>query len=178
MELLFLYGPPAAGKLTVAKELSKHTGFKVFHNHLTIDLIESIFDWGTKQFQEFVTKYRLELIEAAAREGVKGLIFTYVYAGTESDDEFIKNIISIVRKYKGSVSFVRFLCPKNVLQKRIKHVSRKKLNKIKTIKMLNSVMKQYDLYQSVSYHDSFTVDTAKLSAKEAASSIRKYYKLP
>lgn len=177
MKLLFFYGPPAAGKLTVAKELSKQTGYKIFHNHLTIDLIESLFDRGTKTFDEFVTKYRLELIEAAARENVKGLIFTYVYAGTKADDVFVKKIITIVQKHKGTVSFIQFLCPQNVLQKRINHVSRKKLSKIKTIKILNSVMKQYDLYQSVPYCDSFTVDTAKLSAKEAASSIQNYCKL-
>lgn len=29
MKLLFLYGPPAVGKLTVANEISKLTGFKV-----------------------------------------------------------------------------------------------------------------------------------------------------
>ena len=40
MKLIVIYGPPAAGKLTVAKELSKLTGFKVLHNHITIDLID------------------------------------------------------------------------------------------------------------------------------------------
>jgi len=35
MKLVFIYGPPAVGKLTVANALAKVTGFKVFHNHLT-----------------------------------------------------------------------------------------------------------------------------------------------
>ena len=40
MKLIFIYGAPAAGKLTVANEIARQTGFKVFHNHLSIDCIE------------------------------------------------------------------------------------------------------------------------------------------
>jgi replication-associated recombination protein RarA len=32
---LLLYGPPAVGKLTIAKEIARLTGFKVAHAHLT-----------------------------------------------------------------------------------------------------------------------------------------------
>lgn len=46
MQLIFIYGPPAVGKLSVANALAKLTGYRVFHNHLTIDLVRSIFDWG------------------------------------------------------------------------------------------------------------------------------------
>lgn len=178
MKLLFFYGPPAAGKLTVARELAKRTGYKIFHNHLTIDLIESIFDWGTKPFDEFLTRYRLELIEAAARENVKGLIFTYVYAGTGSDDGFIERIMDLVRRHKGEVLFIQLHCPKQILEKRIKHASRKKLNKIKTLKMLNKVMKHYDVYEKVPHGKSLSIDTAKKTAKEAAAAIQKHYKIP
>ena len=46
MKLVFLYGPPAVGKFTVAKELAALTGFKLFHNHLTVDVATSIFEHG------------------------------------------------------------------------------------------------------------------------------------
>ncbi len=36
MRLVFIYGPPGVGKLTVARELAALTGFKLFHNHLTV----------------------------------------------------------------------------------------------------------------------------------------------
>ncbi len=35
MQLVFLYGPPGVGKLTVGNALSALTGYKLFHNHLT-----------------------------------------------------------------------------------------------------------------------------------------------
>ena len=40
MKLIFLHGLPGVGKLTVAREFAKLTGFKVFHNHLAVDLAE------------------------------------------------------------------------------------------------------------------------------------------
>ncbi len=38
MQLVYLYGPPGVGKLTVARELVALTGFKLFHNHLAVNL--------------------------------------------------------------------------------------------------------------------------------------------
>src|SRR3712207_8263459 len=32
--LLFLHGPPAVGKLTVARRVAELTGWRLFHNHL------------------------------------------------------------------------------------------------------------------------------------------------
>ena len=49
MKLIFIYGTPATGKLTVAKVLSNKIGFKVFHNHLTFDLVISIYDGLTPE---------------------------------------------------------------------------------------------------------------------------------
>ncbi len=52
MILIFIYGMPASGKLTVARELAGITGFKLFHNHQVVDLLLSIFEFGSKPFVE------------------------------------------------------------------------------------------------------------------------------
>ena len=102
MKLVFIYGPPAVGKLTVAKELLKLTGFKVFHNHLTIDLVKSIFEWGEGPFWELVDRFRLELVKAATEANIPGVIFTFVYAKTH-DDGFVRRIVKVVEKGGGAV---------------------------------------------------------------------------
>jgi hypothetical protein len=50
MNLIFLHGPAAVGKLTVARELAHLTGFGLFHNHLTVDALTAVFDFGTEPF--------------------------------------------------------------------------------------------------------------------------------
>lgn len=94
MKLIIIYGPPAVGKLTVDRELAKVTGYKLFHNHLTVDLAYSLFPSGTKAYSDFVEKIRLEAFEAAAKNKIKGIIFTSVYRletlNGKGDDLFIK----------------------------------------------------------------------------------------
>ena len=50
MKLIYLHGPPAAGKYTIAKALETKIGARIFHNHLTIDVAKAIFDFGTPAF--------------------------------------------------------------------------------------------------------------------------------
>ena len=50
MKLILLYGPPAVGKLTIAKEIARLTGFKLFHAHLTSDLVEAFFHAAPPRF--------------------------------------------------------------------------------------------------------------------------------
>jgi adenylate kinase family enzyme len=50
MNIVVLYGPPASGKLTVAKKLAALTGFTLLHNHLIADLASSLFPYGTREY--------------------------------------------------------------------------------------------------------------------------------
>ena len=50
MKLIIIHGPPAVGKLAVANEIASSTGFKVFHNHLSIDCDKAGIRFGTKPF--------------------------------------------------------------------------------------------------------------------------------
>ena len=92
MNLIFLYGPPASGKLTIAEELSSKTGYKLFHNHLTQDLAGEIYpDFGPQRFG-LAARIRLDVFEYAAKSGTD-LIFTFVYSGDEDDKQFVADAI-------------------------------------------------------------------------------------
>lgn len=62
MTVVFLYGPPAAGKLTIATELERRVGFRLFHNHLTVGLGTLLFDFGDERFVRLVDRLRLDRI--------------------------------------------------------------------------------------------------------------------
>src|SRR4051812_48921800 len=108
MKFLLIYGSPAAGKLTVANEIATATGFKVFHNHLTINCVRPIFEFGTPPFGRLIDSFRLQLITEAAREGVD-LVHTFVYSFGK-DDPYIERITGAVEENGGEVCLVLLQC--------------------------------------------------------------------
>src|SRR3712207_3433388 len=81
MDLVFLHGPAAAGKLTVARELGRLTGLPVFHNHLVVDLLLEVFAFGSPEFVALREQFWLATFRAAAASG-RSLIFTFTPEGT------------------------------------------------------------------------------------------------
>ena len=44
MKFVLLFGPQAVGKMTIGHELEKVTDLKLFHNHMTIELVQPYFN--------------------------------------------------------------------------------------------------------------------------------------
>jgi replication-associated recombination protein RarA len=63
VKFVVIFGPPAVGKMTVGHELSKITGFRLFHNHMTIELVLNFFDFGDPQFEALVSEFRQRVFE-------------------------------------------------------------------------------------------------------------------
>jgi tRNA uridine 5-carbamoylmethylation protein Kti12 len=175
MKLVFIYGPPASGKLTVSKELAKLTGFRLFDNHVSIQFVQSLFDFGTEPFSRLTDKYRIEMIEEAAKEGVD-TIFTFVYE-RKTDDPFVRRVIRKVNRHGGKVCFVRLQCERNELHRRVVQETRKSYGKIATKKLLEAVFRKYDLGGEVSSQPSLSIDTTFQSPKRTARTIAQYYNL-
>jgi RNase adaptor protein for sRNA GlmZ degradation len=175
MKLIFIYGPPAAGKLTVSNAVAALTGYKVCHNHLSIDAIEPIFDFGTPSFFKLVEMIRLETVAEAARQNVN-LIYTFCYA-KGLDDPHVEKIINIVASNGGEVCFVLLICDKNELEKRVTEESRKRFGKANNTVILNELLDKYELFSPVPQQASLCLDTTNISPQEAAQQIIKHYKL-
>jgi hypothetical protein len=176
MKLIFIYGPPATGKLTVAKELAKLTNYKIFHNHLTVDLLRSVFKFGTKTFFDLSDRIRLEIFEAAAKEKIDGLIFTFCYSHPD-DDKFVKKVKKRVEKYGGEVDFIQLYCEISELKNRVKEASRENFAKIKTKKGLEASLRKWDLFTPIPFVKSLQIDNTNISAKQVANKIKIHYNL-
>lgn len=175
MKLLFIYGSPAVGKLTVANEIAAQSDFKVFHNHLSIDCIEPIFEFGSKSFMKLINLIRAETVREAAGAG-QNLIYTFCYA-KDLDDAHVSQITEIVEENGGEVCFVLLTADKSVLEKRVLEKSRRKFGKAKTVEMMRYFFETYDLFSPVPARESLIVDNTNLSAAEAASKIIDHYRL-
>src|SRR5450759_320562 len=110
MKLIFIYGMPASGKLTIARELAGMTGFKLFHNHLVVDLLLSTFEFGSEPFVQLREEIWLSVFAHACRNRTPGLIFTFAPESTVRKT-FIGNTIKTVRDAGGEVDFVELACP-------------------------------------------------------------------
>ena len=115
-KVVFVYGPPAVGKLTVASLLAERTGFKLSHNHAIIDAVVPLFDYGTRAFRELVNRFREEIIETAVRERIN-FVMTYGYVAEEesvvaryvelSGDERRDGAIRATRRHMGDAGAAR-----------------------------------------------------------------------
>ena len=175
MKLVFIYGPPAVGKLTVATELAKLTGFKLFDNHVSIDFVKSVFEFGTRRYWKLIEKYRLSMFKEAARHGMN-TIFTFVY-DKATDDPFVRKTIQTIGKEGGSVCFVRLFCDENELALRVRGKGRREMGKVSTKKLLASVLKRHGLGSDVPFHTSLRIDTTRTPAKKSAAIIARNYNL-
>jgi broad-specificity NMP kinase len=177
MKIVFIYGPPGVGKLTTAKELAKLTGYRVLHNHLTVDLVTAVFDFRDPIAARLVNKYRLDMVKNAAEAKVNGLILTMSYARIEGDDKWIKDLIKMAKTHKSIIYFVQLYADKSTLEKRIKLESRRHYKKIKNVKLLNSLMAKYDLISSINFVESLKINNQKIPAKRVAKEIKRVYRL-
>lgn len=175
MKLLIIYGPPAAGKLTVANEVAKRTGFRVFHNHLSIDAILPVFDFGTKPFFKLVEMIRIETIAEAARENVD-LIHTFCYAKDE-DDEYIRKITTAAEDNGGEVLFVLLVCDKLEIEKRVTEESRTTFRKMSSVEKARDIFEKYDLFSPVPERESLSIDNTNIQPEQAAQQIIEHFGL-
>ena len=175
MKLIFIYGAPAVGKLTVAQELSKRTGFKVFHNHLSIDCIEPVFDFGTPSFFKLIDLIRVETVAEAARQNVD-LIYTFCYAKGH-DEPHVSKIIEAVESHDGDVCFVLLTCERPEVEKRVVEESRRKYGKANNLQILNEIFDKYDLSSPVPNRETLQIDNTKLSPPETAQKIIECFRL-
>ncbi len=168
MEIIAIYGPPGVGKLTVAKELQKITGYKLMHNHLAADLVESIFDHGTPTYRKMVVKYRTDMLKAAAKAKVNGVIFTFMYRNNSRTNSTIKSATRALAKLGAQTHFVQLYCKENTLYKRVVNMERKKFEKIVDVAVLKHAYSKNAFFEKLPFAKSLSIDNTNMPAKKAA----------
>ena len=172
---VLIYGPPAAGKLTVATELASQYMLKVVDNHASVDPALRLFSFGEPDFGALVEELRVALISAAARAGVD-IATTLVY-GHGVDDEHVRKITEATIKSGGQVHYVQLLPPDDVLEQRVVMESRTQTKKITDLGVLRKAMSRYDLRTPI-HADDLQINNAELSPADVARTIGTEFGLP
>lgn len=177
MKLIFLHGLPGVGKLTVARELAGLTGYRLFHNHLTVDLVGSVFEFGSRPFVELRERFWLAVFRRAAEEDLPGLVFTFVFERTVRDD-FVGRVLEEVESRGGEVLFAELTCRRDVFKGRLTDASRAQFGKLRSVEFLDELVADGRVYRPDALpRPNFTLDTTDLGPAEAASRIAEHYEL-
>jgi hypothetical protein len=169
MKLIFIYGLPATGKLTVGRELAALTGYKLFHNHLVVDTLLSVFEFGSPEFVELRETMWLSVFDQASRSRSPGLIFTFAPEPTVRPT-FIPEVLSIVAD-GGEVVFVELTCPLTELKRRLNNPSRLKFEKLTDIELFEQLHEEGCFNASWLPAPKLSIDTSLCTPAQAASQI-------
>ena len=177
MKLIFIYGLPAAGKLTVAQELASITGYKLFHNHLAVDLLLSVFEFGSLPFVELREEIWLSVFDQACRSQLPGLIFTFAPEKTVRS-EFIDEASGVIHRGGGEVHFVRLTCPLAELKNRMDRPSRLRHQKLTSLPLFERLHGAGIFDDSYMPRPQISLDTSLCTPSEAAYEIASRLGLP
>ena len=137
MDLIFLHGPAAAGKLTTARALGERLGYPVFHNHLTVDLLTTVFLFGSDPFTRLRELIWLAVFREAAAAG-QSLIFTFAPDSTVGSG-FPQRVRDTITGEGGRVCFVKLAVSEAEQERRITAESRREYHKLASVETLRSL---------------------------------------
>lgn len=177
MRLIFLYGLPGTGKLTVARELAALTGWNLFHNHLTVDLLLSVFPFGSPKFVELREQIWLSVIDAAAASSTEGLIFTFNPENSVRQS-FVDAVQSVIPKHRGTIDFVDIVCDEAVLEARLDTPNRRQMKKLLSVELFRKLRGQGVFDSPRMPEPQLRVDTTHQTPQESALQIIKELALP
>ena len=183
MKLLFLIGNTAVGKMTVGQELMKITDLRLFHNHMTIELVIEIFG---KYDGKIIGKMRHLIFEEFAKSDNYGLIFTYMWAfDHQADWDYIDKLSEIFRQVGAEIYYVELVASqdvrllRNITENRLKNKPSKRNTEKSNQRLIDDDLK----YRCVSNDGEITfdnymkIDNTNLSADIVAKIIKEKFLL-
>jgi hypothetical protein len=166
MKLIFIHGKAAVGKLTVASELAKLTGYRLFHNHLTVDLALAVFDFGTEPFVRLREQIWLAVFREAAEQNVS-LIFTFAPERTVRVG-FIQDALDAVQASGGEVLFVELTCAAEEIERRIENPSRSEFGKLSSLELYKELQQARAFEFPELPQAALSIDTSQREPKDSA----------
>ncbi len=141
-----------------------------------VDLVASVFDFGTSSFIELREKIWLGVFSEVASSEVEGIIFTFAFEPTVREG-FVGRVRTTVESSGGEVVFVKLVCSPEELEKRITSDSRSRFGKLTSLELFRELNDAGVFADPGLTRDRLVLDTTKLSPGQVASRIAKALEL-
>ena len=164
MQLVFLYGQVASGKLTIARELAKLSGMALFHNHLIVDAVHAVFPFGSEAFVKLRERFWLDTFSEAAKADL------YLRAGGTRGVRFCRTcqIACSIRRRQSDLCCA---VPKDEQERRIMAPDRAAHGKLRSVDLLRELRAQFDASMADMPEPAITIDTTTVQPGDAAVAI-------
>lgn len=169
MRLVFIHGPAASGKLTVARALSARTGLPVFHNHLAADALLAVFPFGDPDFIRLREEIWTSVFRAAALAG-RSLIFTFTPEPTVAPG-LADRVRTIWETQGGRIDYVRLTVSREEQERRIGAESRKAFGKLASLDLLRELREGFEACEAAMPEADLVIDTGAMGPDAAAQAI-------
>jgi len=173
--VVLIHGPPACGKLTIAREVCALTGFGLFHNHLVVDLLLSLFPFGSPEFVRHRERIWLDLIGDAVASG-KSLVFTFNPERTV-EPGFPERLRECVARTGAVVRTVEVRCSEEAIEARMEADSRKEHGKLNSLAFYRA-LKRDGAFEYPAIESELAIDSTTASPQESARRIVATLSLP
>ena len=166
MQLIFLYGPVASGKLTVGRELAALTGFALFHNHLIVDAVGAVFPFGSEPFRRLREQMWLGVLDEAAQAG-RSVIFTFAPEPTV-DPALPQRVADLMARRGAIVRFVALTVAPYEQERRLVGEDRAAFGKLRDPELLRSLRPGLETAMASMPVPILTIDSDHITPKAAA----------
>jgi hypothetical protein len=175
MKLVFLHGPAASGKLTIGRELAALTGLPLFHNHLVVDAVASVFPFGSRPFVKLREQYWLAMFREAA-QARRSMIFTFAPEASVAQD-FPDRARHLVEAAGGETIFVRLTLSHAEQERRIENADRAEFGKLRSLDLLRELRSQFTACEAAMPPAALTIDTGVTDPPTASRKIADRFNL-
>jgi broad-specificity NMP kinase len=172
-QIIFLFGRPGVGKLTVGELLAAETGYRLLHNHSVVDLVTSLFSFGSPPFVALREKLWLDAVDACLAAKQSGVIMTFAPESTVTD-EFIPALTKRVTARDGVLRFIELRCSEAELETRLKADSRERFGKLRDVYQFRKLDKAGAFDRPKMPAAELVVDTTSTDPRESARAIAKH----
>ena len=167
MNLLFLHGPPAAGKYTVAKEVATLTGWELFHNHLVVDQVLKHHAFGTANFVAERDRRWREYFGHYPGTGRPDVIFTFNPENTVPQ-AFIDWLFTELPSRGVAVHSIALSASEAVLESRLASPQRRQFKKLADPALYRQLRDAGTFHTPVIPRTDLHIDTGQVEPIEAA----------
>ena len=149
--VVIIHGPPASGKLTVAKGLLQQLHGErcdgsrpacLLHNHLTFNVARTLFEIDDPRLNALHRALRLTMLEHALNAPFRTIVLTLVYQVPDSVRN-VADILALVGRYRAKVQGYYLACPRSVLLSRVTEPDREAAGKLRSADKLGLLLDEH-----------------------------------